>query len=111
MNKSDEFLKNMIDEGKVINDESKFHIHNRIDSWKKQAPNYQDIDLDKLQTVMLKVFMEEDPQYELSKDNRMFANVQGKKLNYSNELRRGLAISLALVGNYEKTVMLVSVSA
>ena len=100
MNKSDEFLKNMIDEGKVINDESKFHIHNRIDSWKKQAPNYQDIDLDKLQTVMLKVFMEEDPQYELSKDNRMFANVQGKKLNYSNELRRGLAISLALVGNY-----------
>ena len=100
MNKPDEFLKKMVDEGKVINDESKFHIHNRIDSWQKQAPNYQDRDLDKLQTVMLKVFMEEDPQYELAKDNRMFANVQGKNLKYSSELRRGLAISLALVGNY-----------
>ena len=100
MNKPDEFLKKMVDEGKIINDESKFHIHNRIASWQKQAPNYQDRDLDKLQTVMLKVFMEEDPQYELSKDSRMFANVQGKKLNYSNESRRGLAISLALVGNY-----------
>ena len=65
MNKPDEFLKKMVDEGKVINDESKFHIHNRIDSWQKQAPNYQDRDLDKLQTVMLKVFMEEDPQYVL----------------------------------------------
>ena len=100
MNKPDEFLKKMVDEGKVINDESKFHIHNRIDSWQKQAPNYQDRDLDKLQTAMLNVFMEEDPQYELAKDNRMFANVQGKNLKYSSELRRGLAISLALVGNY-----------
>ena len=100
MNKPDEFLKKMVDEGKVINDESKFHIHNRIDSWQKQAPNYQDRDLDKLQTAMLSVFMEEDPQYELAKDNRMFANVQGKNLKYSSELRRGLAISLALVGNY-----------
>ena len=100
MNKPDEFLKKMVDEGKVINDESKFHVHNRIDSWQKQAPNYQDRDLDKLKTAMLKVFMEEDPRYELAKDNRMFANVQGKKLRYSAELRRGLAISLALVGNY-----------
>ena len=100
MNKPDEFLKKMVDEGKVINDESKFHIHNRIDSWQKQAPNYQDRDLDKLKTAMLNVFMEEDPRYELAKDNRMFANVQGKKLRYSAELRRGLAISLALVGNY-----------
>lgn len=100
MNKPDEFLKKMVDEGKVINDESKFHIHNRIDSWQKQAPNYQDRDLDKLKTAMLNVFMEEDPQYELAKDNRMFAKVQGKKLRYSAELRRGLAISLALVGNY-----------
>ena len=100
MNKPDEFLKKMVDEGKVINDESKFHIHNRIDSWQKQAPNYQDRDLDKLKTAMLKVFMEEDPRYELTKENRMFANVQGKKLRYSAELRRGLAISLALVGNY-----------
>ena len=100
MNKPDEFLKKMVDEGKVINDESKFHIHNRIDSWQKQAPNYQDRDLDKLKTAMLKVFMEEDPRYELTKENRMFANVQGKKLRYSAELRRGLAISLALVGNH-----------
>jgi hypothetical protein len=30
----------------------------------------------------------------------MFANVQGKNLKYSSEARRGLAISLALVGNY-----------
>ena len=100
MNKPDEFFKKMVDAGKVINDDSKFHIHNRIDSWQKQAPNYQDRDLDKLKTAMLKVFMEEDPRYELAKDNRMFANVQGKKLRYSSEVRRGLAISLALVGNY-----------
>lgn len=100
MNKLDEFLKNMVDEGKVINDESKFYIHNRIASWKEQAPSYQDIDLDKSKTAMLKVFMEEDPRYELTKENRMFASVQGKKLKYSSELRRGLAISLALVGNY-----------
>ena len=100
MNNSDELLKNMVDNGKVVNDDSKFHIHNRIESWQEQAPNYHDADLEKLKTAMLKVFNEEDPQYELEKSDRMFANVQGKKLNYSNEVRRGLAISLALVGNY-----------
>ena len=105
MNKPDEFLKKMVDEGKVINDESKFHIHNRIDSWKEQAPNFQDRDLDKLKTAMLKVFNEEDPKYELEKADRMFANVQGKRLNYSDELRRGLAISLALIGNYNDLLL------
>ena len=100
MNNPDKLLKNMVDNGKVVNDDSKFHIHNRIDSWKEQAPNFQDRDLDKLKTAMLKVFNEEDPKYELEKADRMFANVQGKRLNYSDELRRGLAISLALIGNY-----------
>ena len=44
MNKPDEFFKKMVDAGKVINDDSKFHIHNRIDSWKEHAPNFQDRD-------------------------------------------------------------------
>ena len=105
MNNPDELLKNMVDNGKVVNKDSKFHIHNRIDSWKEQAPNFQDRDLDKLKTAMLKVFNEEDPKYELEKADRMFANVQGKRLNYSDELRRGLAISLALIGNYNDLLL------
>ena len=102
MNKPDEFLKNMVDNGKVVNDDSKFHIHNRIDSWKVQAPKYQDSDLDKLKTAMLRVFKEEDPKYELVKENRMSANIWGKKLTYSNELRKGLAVTLALIGSYNE---------
>lgn len=105
MNKPDTRFKKMIEDGKVVNDNSKFHIHNRIESWQEQAPNYNDTDLDKLKQAMLKVFREEDPQYELKKSDRMFANVQGKKLNYSNEVRRGLAISLALVGNYNNLLV------
>ena len=85
MNKPDELLKKMIEEGKVINNGSKFHIHNRIESWKAQTPHYHDADLDKLKKAMLEVFNEEDPQYELEKSNRIFANFRSEERRVGKE--------------------------
>ena len=95
----------MISEGKIIHEESKFHVHDRIKSWEKQSQFIFDDDLDKLKIAMLKVFGEEDPKYTLAKDKRIFAELEGKKLKYSADLRKGLAITLALIGNYNNLLI------
>ena len=105
MNKLNDFIKQMISEGKIIHEESKFHVHDRIKSWEKQSQFIFDDDLDKLKIAMLKVFGEEDPKYTLAKDKRIFAELEGKKLKYSADLRKGLAITLALIGNYNNLLI------
>ena len=102
MNKLSESLKALVNEGKVVHDESRFHVPSRVEAWIAQAPNFFDDDLDKLKAAMLRVFKDEDPQYNLETSSRIFAKTQGEKPVYSGDLRKGLAVSLALVGNYNK---------
>ena len=98
-------LKKMIGDEKICHNESQFYVRNRIETWQKQASLYFDDDLDKLKTAMLKVFKENDPKFELEKDKRPMARINGKNLNYSHELRKGLAVSLALVGYYNNLLI------
>lgn len=55
--------------------------------------------LDNFKQIALEVLKEENPVFELSKDKRFAANIYGKNLNNSNNLREGIANGLAILGN------------
>jgi hypothetical protein len=55
--------------------------------------------LDNFKQIALEVLKEENPAFELTKDKRWAANIYGKNLNHSNNLREGLAKGLAILGN------------
>ena len=69
MNKFDSFLKEMIFEEKIVCEESKFVVKNRLEAWKQYSQYLFDDDLERLKTAMLKVFNEEDPKYDLDNEN------------------------------------------
>ena len=95
-----ETVQNLIDDGRVIQDDNKLRVKNKLNEWKSQASGYGDEYLAKLKTAMLKVFCEESPEFDIEKEQRLFADPASKKTHYSGDLREGLAIELALIGNY-----------
>ena len=56
--------------------------------------------LDRLHDAAVSVLRENDPQFELPPEERYAASIHGKILAHSQPLRRGLAESLALLGNH-----------
>ncbi len=54
-----------------------------------------------LKDAAISILSERDPKFELQKENRFTASVYGKVLNYSNQIRKGFAESLALVTTYQ----------
>ncbi|MEX2104254.1 MAG: hypothetical protein WD907_02845, partial [Bacilli bacterium] len=72
----------------------------RIDSW-QHLNKYIDVDdINKLSEVIEDVLGRIDPIYDMPKDERFMAAIHGKILPYSNNLRRGLCESLALISNH-----------
>lgn len=61
-----------------------------------------DNDLDNFKAIVELVLNEEDPAFELSKDERYLASIQGKVITYSGILRQNLAEGIALTGNNAK---------
>ena len=55
-------------------------------------------DLDRLEPVVRRVLLERDPALDLSPDDRWYAATVGKSPAHSGDLRRGLAVTLALLG-------------
>lgn len=98
MDTIDSSIKHLIDRDKIEHEGTKYHVRDRINSWKQQARFYYDDDLEKLKVLMLKVFKEENPLLE-SKDEQLISHLRFEKTKYSNDLREGLAITLALIGN------------
>ena len=84
----------------ITQDESKYKVKNRLESWKKTASEYTDQHLAKLKQIMLLVFKEEKPVFGIDKEKRAFTVKSKVKSHYSDDIRTGLAIELAIIGTY-----------
>ena len=73
-------------------------VSERKSLWKTMGSRVFDKDLDNLKRCAVAVLSERDPKFELPSQQRYAANIYGKALKHSYELRKGLAESLALLG-------------
>ena len=76
----------------------KWHVIDRKGLWQELGRRIFDDTLDKLRQCAVTVLSERDPQFELAPEQRIAAQMYGKVLKYSPELRKGLAETLALLG-------------
>ena len=72
-------------------------VINRSDLWSEICGCIFDEDLENLQSAAETVLSEIDPKFEIPVDKRLF-NFEGKKKEYSDTLRKGLAEALAYLG-------------
>ena len=75
-----------------------WRVKDRASLWKTLGPRVFDDDLDRLRQCIVEVLSERDPQFELPPSDRYAAQIHGKVLKHSPDLRKGLAESLALLG-------------
>ena len=68
------------------------------DAWIQLRAAVRRDDLDRLEPVVRRALLELDPALELSPENRWYAATVGKSPEHSAELRRGLTVTLVLVG-------------
>lgn len=74
-------------------------VKNREILWNKLGSRLYDKDLEGAKELAVKVLSERDPKFELAPEKRLFANLKGKALSHSVEIRANLAETLALLGN------------
>ena len=79
--------------------DGKWRIVSRGETWNALGNRLADEDLDRFQEIALLVLGEQDPKFNLPKEERYAANVLGKELTYSTRLRKGMAETLALLGS------------
>jgi hypothetical protein len=75
-----------------------WRVISRVEAWSALGPRLADADLDRLQQMALRVLGEQDPQFELSKEERQTGYIQPHAPSYSPTIRAALADSLALLG-------------
>jgi hypothetical protein len=71
----------------------------RLMSWQELGSRLFDDHLDTFKVVALEVLKVDDPSFELPGEERYAAAIHGKVLPHSDNLRKGLVESLALIGN------------
>src|SRR5947209_7326945 len=86
----------------VQQQDGRWKVAERLNAWKATGPRIFDNYLDTFQKLAIKVLRERDPQFDLERDKRYAANIVGKVLKHSHDLRLGLAETLALLGNYSE---------
>lgn len=74
-------------------------VNDRQKLWQDLGSYLFNEHLDKFGQISVEVLKELDPQFELHPDERYMANIKGKVLQHSDTLRKGLAETLALLGN------------
>ena len=74
-------------------------VANKKDLWNTLGSRILNQNLDNFQSLAVDVLKELDPAFELPTEERYMANVHGKVLNHSHELRQGIAEGLALLGS------------
>ena len=75
-----------------------WQVNERKSLWQILGSRVFDRYLDNLKRCAVAVLSERDPKFELLSQHRFAANIYGKVLKHSYELRKGLAESLALLG-------------
>lgn len=76
-----------------------WQVSERTKLWDAMGSRIFDEDLDNISECAVEVLREKDPKFELDADQRFAASVYGKVFKYSHPLRKGLAETLALLGN------------
>ncbi len=71
----------------------------RLMSWQELGSRLFDDHLDTFKVVALEVLKVDDPSFELPGEERYATTIHGKVLPHSDNLRKGLVESLALIGN------------
>ena len=77
-------------------------INNRIEILKVLGSRLYDNDLIRFKDCVVKVLSERDPKFELSPKDRFAADIYGKKLSHSYNLRKGLTEALAIIESNSK---------
>lgn len=80
--------------------DGRWKVDDRIAAWKALGPRIFDDYLDRFHEVAVEVLREENPEFDLEKDQRFAASLYGKTLKHSQSLRKGLAETLALLSAY-----------
>jgi hypothetical protein len=80
--------------------DGRWKVEDRIAAWKSLGPRIFDDYLDRFHNAAVEVLREENPEFEIDKDQRFAASLYGKTLKHSQSLRKGLAETLALLGVY-----------
>jgi len=80
--------------------DGRWKVDDRIAAWKALGPRIFDDYLDRFHKVAVEVLREENPEFDLEKDQRFAASLYGKTLKHSQSLRKGLAETLALLSAY-----------
>ena len=68
------------------------------DAWIQLREAIRADDLDRLGPVLSRVLLERDPSLDLASGERWYAATVGKSFAYSADVRRGLAVTLAMLG-------------
>lgn len=76
----------------------------RLELWQTLGSRLFDDHLDLFKQCAVAVLKERDPKFDLEPDERFAASIHGKVLKYSQQLRKGLAETLALLGSYPKAL-------
>jgi len=82
----------------------KWYITQRETLWDTLGTRVFDKDLENFKACAITVLTERDPQFDLPIEERFAASVYGKALKNSPELRKGIAESLAILGNRSKSL-------
>lgn|GEM_PF-179929 len=75
-------------------------VIDRKQLWQAVGARLFDDNLDLFKRCVVDVLKERDPQFDLLPEDRYAASIHGKMPKHSNYLRKGLAESLALLGNF-----------
>lgn len=78
----------------------RWEVKDRKALWDTIGTRIFDVHLDQFKKCAVEVLIELDPQFELPVEERYAASIHKKVLKHSSGLRRGLAETLALLGNY-----------
>lgn len=81
----------------------------RFEGWSALGARIFDDHLNRFQQTAVRVLREKDPALDLPKEQRFAAAIYGKVASYSQELRIGIAESLALLGSHPKALTSCSV--
>lgn len=90
----------LLPEPPVRQKDGRWTVADRRSQWQAIGPRIFDDYLDRFHKIAIEVLREQDPQFDLEKDQRFAASLYGKSLKHSQSLRTGLAETLALLGVY-----------
>ncbi|WP_026395793.1 hypothetical protein [Acetobacterium malicum] len=94
----------------LIQSEEKWRFVARGEVWSALGNRITDEDLDRLKDTAIIVLGERNPIFDLPKEERYAASIHGKQLVHSQNIRKGIVETLALVGSRPQSLSSCSTS-